>query len=364
MRMRKWRALALGAGSIALLSAAGASVKVGVPTVQAAQTWNVQVGADIGDVGGGAGGTLTGIGYYPSHMTVNVGDTVSWVFPSVEPHSVTFDNGHLPPLYVVAIVPGPNPGELDLSTGEFPVGLDQINGVFDPKVLISSGVPEEPPDQRQPFTLSFNTAGVFTYNCSIHGNAMVGTVTVAAANAALPETPDQAKARGQGELGGAVASTHGAFEAFPPVSAPSMLASGSAVVPVTAGAQPGFQTNVAALAFFPGNITVHRGDSLIFTVADPQEIHTVTFLSGTAPPPFVDVRPQPAGPPKLIVPANVAGPMGGNTYSGSGYLNSGILFPGKSFTVTFDAPPGSYDYVCLIHADAPQNMKGTITVAP
>ncbi len=50
----------------------------------------------------------------------------------------------------------------------------------------------------------------------------------------------------------------------------------------------------------------------------------------------------------------------GTSYSGKGYLNSGLLSDGQSFALTIDAPPGTYEYVCLVH----DFMKGKIIVAP
>jgi plastocyanin len=91
------------------------------------------------------------------------------------------------------------------------------------------------------------------------------------------------------------------------------------------------------------------------------EPHTVSFLSGEPAPQSIDPRPQPAGPPLLVIPANVAQPQGGTTYTGQGFVNSGILgnFAGVgSFALRFDAPAGTYAYQCLIHSE----MKGTITV--
>ena len=98
---------------------------------------------------------------------------------------------------------------------------------------------------------------------------------------------------------------------------------------------------------------------MAWTLADPYEIHTVTFASGEDPPLFVDVRPQPEGPPLLVIPANVTSPVGGPAYSGTGYVNSGIVTPGNSFVLTIDAPPGTYAYSCILHP----TMKGTIVVA-
>src|SRR6185437_15856536 len=104
--MRRPLALGLALGSLALLSAAGASSQLGAHHAQAAQTWSVQVGADI------AGGPVSGNWYYPNVTTINVGDTVSWTFPSVEPHGVSFDNGHEPAVYELGLVPLPT-GDAD-----------------------------------------------------------------------------------------------------------------------------------------------------------------------------------------------------------------------------------------------------------
>src|SRR5581483_7887078 len=107
--------------SIAVLAAGWLGSRVHAPVAHAAQTWNVQVGDDAGPVGAGGSGTYSLNFYYPNVLTITVGDTVSWNFPSAEPHGVTFDNGHTPPLYT-QLGPGPNPGEFDFSAPEFPVG--------------------------------------------------------------------------------------------------------------------------------------------------------------------------------------------------------------------------------------------------
>jgi plastocyanin len=112
------------------------------------------------------------------------------------------------------------------------------------------------------------------------------------------------------------------------------------------------------MQFLNGDITVRRGDTVVWAMADPFEEHTVTFTSGATPPAVAEPRPQPAGPPALVVPADVAGPAGGDTYTGEGYVNSGILGPGATFALRFDAPPGTYEYLCLLHRE----MKAQITV--
>ena len=119
-------------------------------------------------------------------------------------------------------------------------------------------------------------------------------------------------------------------------------------------------------AFFPRELTINAGDTVVFLFKGLHAPHTVTFPSG-----------QPI--PKLIVPASddgtpVAGtvpeimfnpaavfPSGGDTYDGSSPVNSGLsalLPPPQSFSLTFTTP-GTFDYLCLVH---PLMMKGTVTV--
>lgn len=98
--------------------------------------------------------------------------------------------------------------------------------------------------------------------------------------------------------------------------------------------------------YFPREIWVDEGDTINF-VNSTMEPHTVTFLSGNPAPP-------------LSSPA-----FGGNTYNGTGLVNSGTLigvpFPGatQSFSLTFTRA-GTYTYVCLYHPD----MTGTVHVQP
>jgi plastocyanin len=115
----------------------------------------------------------------------------------------------------------------------------------------------------------------------------------------------------------------------------------------------------SVLRFLPVDVTVKAGDSIAFPVDDPHEIHTVTFYdpAGEAPP-FITPKPQSSGPPKLILPHAL--PQGGNRVEDPKALyNSGIVGPGQSFTFTFPNP-GTYSYVCIVHA--PQGMFGKIVV--
>ena len=78
--------------------------------------------------------------YVRSAVSVLVGGTVTWTWQGGNQHNVTFSGGA-------------------------PASATQITGTFN---------------------RTFATAGTFTYNCTVHGQAMSGTVTVVAPTAARP----------------------------------------------------------------------------------------------------------------------------------------------------------------------------------
>jgi plastocyanin len=45
-------------------------------------------------------------------------------------------------------------------------------------VTFDDGTASSPPQDQGTFNKTFNTAGTFTYHCSVHGAAMAGTITV------------------------------------------------------------------------------------------------------------------------------------------------------------------------------------------
>jgi len=342
-------ALALGTAP-ALLQPAGA---------RAATTWEVQAGLEDMEAG------IVANAYGPRVMQINVGDTVDWTFMGF--HTVTFLAGQAPPQF---ITPGPGQGELTLGPAFFPLGPSAESASFDGSAQVSSGVPfltMPPPEDGQEgsaqmppaphYQVTFTKPGLYEYVCTVHPG-MTGTVVVAPAGAGLAETPAQAKERGQAELrtlaSGKIRSDVKAIQSA------TVSANGITTHSLTAGLGDGF--GGSAFLFLPGNITVKRGDVVTWTLADAAEPHTITFTSGAPLPEEIEVHPPAEGqaaPPTFLFPANVANPVGGTTYTGQGYLNSGLLFDGMSFTVRIDAPAGTYEYYCLLHDPV---MKGTITV--
>ncbi len=123
---------------------------------------------------------------------------------------------------------------------------------------------------------------------------------------------------------------------------------------------------IGIMAYFPDTVTIHVGDT-VHWVQNSNEIHTVTFLAGTEPPPLLitatqlGVPPDPS--PLLLNPAAVDPviPAGG-LYDGTSFANSGLMGrePGESqqFDLTFTAE-GTYDYLCLVHGVV---MSGQVVV--
>ncbi len=202
------------------------------------------------------------------------------------------------------------------------------------------------------FLMTFTRTGTFGYVCMIHPG-MRGNVEVREASASLPETPDQAFQRGQVTLNALNGKIRDDQQQVRTATIGSVH---------TAVAGFGDNFGISADLFLPSTITVRRGEAVVWYQPDPFNVHTVTFSSGANPPDVFEPRPQAAGPPQLVFPANVASPQGGTSYSGSGYLNSGLLTGGDSYAITIDAPPGTYTYYCIIHGSPQVGMNATITV--
>jgi plastocyanin len=110
---------------------------------------------------------------------------------------------------------------------------------------------------------------------------------------------------------------------------------------------------VSGNTYLPGDVTILVGDSLKWTI-ESDEPHSVTFGNGPAgtPPdewPVTGLTGTVPPPPGI---ANLTG-----AYAGSGFLNTGLLWPDSTATVQFTAA-GSLPYICVIHP----GMSGTVNV--
>jgi plastocyanin len=337
---------------VSLLAAAGLVAALLAPVLAARvataqttpQTWEVQVGlSEMGPTG-----SFEAQAFGPDPLIIRAGDTVTWKFASV--HTVTFNSGK-PDLPLA--VPGTNAGELMVGPAFFPMGPQGPGATYDGTQQVSSGAPLQGPPDQFSYSLTFTKTGQFAYVCAIHPG-MRGQIEVREAGAPLPETPAQARTRGQVTLNALVGKIKQDAQAS------GRGASAAGVSTVLAGLGNGF--GASAVHFLPDTVTVRRGDIVVWTLADPFEDHTVTFTSGATPPDLIEPRPQPSGPPQIFFNARAVTPAGGDTYTGTGYVNSGLLnlTPGRTFVLRVDAPPGTYDYLCLIHPF----QKGRIIVTP
>lgn len=157
----------------------------------------------------------------------------------------------------------------------------------------------------------------------------------------------------------------------------SASSASASVAPVSAG--PPAPTHAKQLdfdAFFPSTTQIHVGDSVSWKV---NGFHTITFLpSGQTPPPlFIPAMGNPIsgqldaagaafwfnGQPNLVINPAAGFPTGGNTYSGSGVLNSGVPAspsgPPPPFVVKF-TKAGTFKFFCLVHP----GMTGVVKVLP
>ena len=296
--------------------------------------WTVIVGGATADT------SIYANAFFPQALEIGVGDTVTWIFEGV--HNVAFlGAGAAPPF---AVPEGDkmywNPLIL------FPAG----DKTYDGTGYHNSGMPR--PDGKLSYTLTFTKPGRYSYICGIH-SGMRGTVIV---TDKARGTPAAASKRGRAELAATLAAGRARFAKLHVERHGTTF-----VVPLVGNSRQRY----SVLRFTREPLVVPRGSTVTWTMRDTFEIHTVTFTSGEKPPEFAVPEPQASGPPKVLLNPRALAPTTATQYDGTGYVNSGMLFPPgnpklpSSFSLTFTTP-GRYEYWCLIHAEAGQ--RGIIVV--
>ena len=300
---------AMCAATLPVLLAPGASA---IPAPTQARTWTVQVGQESTD------DAIQGMAFLPGTIWINQGDRVTWVALAGEIHTVTFlAQGHgLPPF---------NPGD---PSQLFPRGGSSYDGVS----YYNSGILTDKANSGFPssmtYSLTFGKIGDFTYHCLVHGVMMTGVVHVRSAGTAYPFTQQQ--------YDGKAAQQRAAI-----------LADGSALWRHTIEKATNHKVFAGAgdsvamvMRFIQPTVRVHVGQSVTFFNNNMAAPHTVTF--GVEQP-------------------NVFAPYGDPTHYSGGPLNSGLMVPGSTFTVTF-THTGNYEYLCALHDYL--GMMGTVLVVP
>jgi len=314
----------------------GALLAATTPRHAASPTkWTVGVGGATADI------SIYANAFFPQTLEIGVGDTVTWTFEGV--HNVTFLSGGAAPPF------GVPEGDKTYWNPQilFPAGGASYDGTG----YHTSGMPG--PDGRLSYTLTFTKPGRYAYVCSIH-SGMRGMVIV---TDKATGTAAAALTRGRAEQAATLAAGRARFAGLEVEHTGT-----SFVVPLVGNSQQRY----SVLRFTREPLVVPIGSTVTWAIRDTFEIHTVTFTSGEKPPQFAVPEPQSSGAPKVLLNPKALTPTSTTQYDGTGYVNSGLLFPpgnlGKfpsTFSLTF-TKPGRYEYWCLVHAEAGQ--RGVVVV--
>ncbi|MFN2462102.1 MAG: plastocyanin/azurin family copper-binding protein [Candidatus Velthaea sp.] len=301
------------------LAACGGGGGGSAPPADPPQTWSVATG------GSQSAEAIQALDFYPNSITIHSGDTLTWSNSTSIPHTVSIPQaGQAPP-------PGaPNPA--------------QVGGnVFDNSAYISSGFITK----GKSYSVLFTRPGTYAYYCIVHPPEMTGTIVVLPAGAPLPMSPSQYAAAASADLAIDLKAGADSIQLFPYAAGGTHLAAG--IAPGLPGSKPSQSTVMRylnATNLTSNAITIPVGTTMTWTNESNNVPHTVTF-------PVVGQQP-PAGPPDQVPPS------GGASYDGTALTNSGVIPPGRSYSLTFTAA-GTFTYYCLFH-DGPTGMIGTVTV--
>ena len=273
--------------------------------------------------------------FLPETVYVRAGDTLTWDWPTDEPHSVTFGQ--------IAGDPNPpsNPGTAVID--------------YDGTGFVNSGFVQPQGGSAATFSMKFTKAGAYEYSCFLHP-MMTGEVVVQAPG--IGEQDNQASVDGRGAA--TFTSAMGALKA----AAGAQAAKPVAVTGSGAGKKYTLAVSSAHdLAegdvdqFFPASLNIGVNDSIEF-VSNVHTPHDIVFpgpadLNGPPPPgletfdPFADSLNYSPGV-KLDNSKPVISPM------------IGLDFPAGTKASFSFAKAGTYDYACILHVSL--GMRGRINV--
>jgi plastocyanin len=355
------------AGVIALGRSAGAQEASPVPSpvlgpqADGTTLWKVTVGSMDMENG------IEIHGFFPGEITINAGDSIWFAEEMPGFHTVTFPGPDPVPGIIIpdpeaaaSGTPAAGPPKLIIN----PVVVTGAGGTsVDGSQLVSTTVDVFAAPGTQ-WIFTFPTAGTYDYVCVPHSSVMQAKVIVQEAGSALPK--DQAAY--DSEAADAIAALHeqGLAEIEKYSAATPTTSGGATLHEVAVGA--GGATQVRVQRFLPGEITITAGDTIKFVNQSEGEPHTATFLgAGETAPEDTLVETFADGSPKFVQSMETFLPQGGNTFSGTGFVNSGFMgipqlgLP-MEWEVTLDTP-GEYVVYCILHG-APDGtgMAGKVIV--
>jgi plastocyanin len=308
--------------------------------------WKVQVG------GMDMENQLDLQGFFPGNITINAGDQIWFAEGMPGFHTVYFGYGAEPPALII-----PDPEQASPVAGAPPqmilnpeMAFPTPNQVVDGTNPVNTGV-DILWDPATPTLVTFSTPGTYDYLCIPHQTVMTASVTVQEAGAALPT--DQAGYDDQAQQEMAALIEEGKAEIAKYAEATQETqADGTTLWTAAAGAGPG---QARVMQFLPNPLEIKVGDSVKWIDQSTGEPHTVTFVGSDATPPE-DIMPGAFadGSPKFAINPMTLFPQGGNSFDGTGYMNSGYYgLPGMptEFTATFPTA-GEFLYYCILHGDA------------
>ena len=307
-------------------------------------------------------------GFFPGEITINAGDSIWFAEEMPMFHTVTFPGAEEFPGIIVPDPEAAASGTPAAGPPAFIINPVAIMGAGDTTVDGSQLDSTSVDVFAQPGTqwiFTFPTAGEYEYGCIPHSSVMRGKVTVQEAGSALPK--DQAAY--DAEAADAIAALHeqGLAEIEKYSAATPVAGSGGGTVhEVAVGA--GGATQVRVQRFLPGEITVKAGDTIRFKIQSEGEPHTATFVgAGETPPEDILPGAFADGSPKFAINPLTLLPQGDNTFSGTGYANSGYMgipqigLP-MEWEVTLDTA-GEYVVYCILHGAADgTGMAGKVIV--
>jgi plastocyanin len=322
-------------------------------TASQTETWHAIAGAQSSDKGWQA------LAFLPNEMWIHAGDSITWTFPTLEPHSVTFlMPGQVRPPFTVGC-PGDTPD----------------GSLFDNSACVNSG---RITTVGTTYTVRFPSPGNYRLVCIIHVN-MTGLVHVLDPSAPLPHEQDFYDAQAVAQKR-ALLSVRDDVRDAPDhdgranahLHHPMVITGAGEIVSTPGGIQ-----SVSVMRFMQPRITIHVGDTVEWDSSDVSG-HTITFGqepdNPTTPqtPPSANVFADPDGARHAIINSTDDNVHSGFIAQAAHERNGVAQAPAPiaqvlppvgvtRFRVTFTRA-GRYPYICAFHDEL--GMKGEVIVLP